>query len=113
MHRAYARFPAASTVAGNLFIALLALLNAACDGPGSHNAVSTVEIEPVEEVEVESVFTDHECEIAIPVGFTDEDVRCGTLTAPLNRDQPGGETVTVEFGVILARQKETAWRVAL
>ncbi|MEM8563565.1 MAG: alpha/beta fold hydrolase [Pseudomonadota bacterium] len=104
MYRVHARFPVARTMAGIVFITLLASLNAACDGSGSNNSVSNVETEPMEEVEVESVFTEHGCEIAIPQGFTAQDVRCGTLTAPLNRDEPGGDTVNIEFGVILARQ---------
>lgn len=49
-------------------------------------------------------FMEHPCEAEIPAGFTDDDVRCGSLTALQDRDDPDGPTLTVEFAVVLARQ---------
>lgn len=58
--------------------------------------------------EILAVFSEHPCTIPIPQGFTEQDVRCGTLEVPREREQPSTDTVLVEFGVILARQQDTS-----
>ncbi|MEM9316746.1 MAG: alpha/beta fold hydrolase, partial [Pseudomonadota bacterium] len=89
---------------GRGITAVLAIvLSAGCsDSNDSRDTPADTELTPL------TSFEEHPCEISIPAGFSQEDVRCGTLTAPRDRDDPDSETLTVEFGVVLARGPDTA-----
>lgn len=85
---------------GRIATIVLAVATLAACSDSSDNFVETPATAPA------STFEEHPCEVDIPEGFSADDVRCGTLTAARDRDDPESETLTVEFGVVLARQPD-------
>jgi pimeloyl-ACP methyl ester carboxylesterase len=50
-----------------------------------------------------NVWQGHACEMAIPEGLAESDFICGTFTAPLDWDNPFGETVDLEVAVLKSK----------
>lgn len=89
---------------------VLALCLVACGGDGTDKSEEKKDAGTKDSAVVgpKLGLEDGACSIALPLGLTEDDVRCGTLIAPENRDKPTARTVSIPFMVIKSTGDEPA-----